>query len=288
MIAIANTPSLNATMRLNSTSASSRRCAASPATGSKLLRRCADTSTDTCDGPRTLPSADPSILGRGGGGRRRERAGQPLDVRRGPVSVVRNADLACPRASRRRTALAAAMAPNGSDLRKLAIVPAYNEQGMVGRVVREIRRHAPGFDVVVVDDGSRRDRRRGRSRRSPRSFATPSTPGSGGRCSRGSSTRCATITTWPPRWTATDSTSRPTFPTCWPSSRPPATRPTWCAAAAFGATPGYKVPFGRRIGNLIFSVVLTGDLPPADHRPDLRVSDDQPPRHRAVRPRLPP
>ena len=39
-----------------------------------------------------------------------------------------------------------------SKLRKLAIVPAYNEQGMVGRVVRDINRHAPDFDVVVVDD----------------------------------------------------------------------------------------------------------------------------------------
>ena len=39
-------------------------------------------------------------------------------------------------------------------LTKLAIVPAYNEEGMVGRVVREIKRQAPGFDVIVVDDGS--------------------------------------------------------------------------------------------------------------------------------------
>jgi len=46
------------------------------------------------------------------------------------------------------------MAPDPPQLRKLAIVPAYNEQGMVGRVVREIRRQAPEFDVVVVDDGS--------------------------------------------------------------------------------------------------------------------------------------
>ena len=39
-------------------------------------------------------------------------------------------------------------------LRKLAIIPAYNEEGMVGQVVRGIRRHAPEFDIVVVDDGS--------------------------------------------------------------------------------------------------------------------------------------
>ena len=41
-----------------------------------------------------------------------------------------------------------------ADLRKLAIVPAYNEADMVARVVRDIRREAPGFDVVVIDDGS--------------------------------------------------------------------------------------------------------------------------------------
>lgn len=39
-------------------------------------------------------------------------------------------------------------------LKLLAIVPALNEQDMVGRVVRDIGRHAPDFDVVVVDDGS--------------------------------------------------------------------------------------------------------------------------------------
>ncbi len=37
---------------------------------------------------------------------------------------------------------------------KLAIVPAHNEAGAVGPTVAEIRRWAPGFDVLVVDDGS--------------------------------------------------------------------------------------------------------------------------------------
>ena len=36
----------------------------------------------------------------------------------------------------------------------LAVVPAYNEAGTVGRVVRDLREHAPDFDVVVIDDGS--------------------------------------------------------------------------------------------------------------------------------------
>src|SRR3954470_6391853 len=39
----------------------------------------------------------------------------------------------------------------------LAIVPAYNEAGAIAGTVTEIRRHAPDFDVVVVDDGSTDD-----------------------------------------------------------------------------------------------------------------------------------
>jgi hypothetical protein len=36
----------------------------------------------------------------------------------------------------------------------LAIVPAYNEAGAIAGTIDELRRHAPQFDVVVVDDGS--------------------------------------------------------------------------------------------------------------------------------------
>jgi glycosyltransferase involved in cell wall biosynthesis len=39
-------------------------------------------------------------------------------------------------------------------LRRVAIVPAMNEEGIVGRVVDELRAFDPGLDVVVVDDGS--------------------------------------------------------------------------------------------------------------------------------------
>jgi len=39
-------------------------------------------------------------------------------------------------------------------LRRLAIVPAYNEERCVGAVVREIRAVDPGFEILVVDDGS--------------------------------------------------------------------------------------------------------------------------------------
>jgi glycosyltransferase involved in cell wall biosynthesis len=36
----------------------------------------------------------------------------------------------------------------------LAVVPAYNEEASLERVLRSLHEHAPGFDVLVVDDGS--------------------------------------------------------------------------------------------------------------------------------------
>jgi glycosyltransferase involved in cell wall biosynthesis len=41
-----------------------------------------------------------------------------------------------------------------SDMSRLAVVPAYNEADTVTDVVRDLRAHAPGVDVLVVDDGS--------------------------------------------------------------------------------------------------------------------------------------
>jgi glycosyltransferase involved in cell wall biosynthesis len=40
------------------------------------------------------------------------------------------------------------------ELARIAIVPALNEEETVGRVIDEIRAFDPGFDIVVVDDGS--------------------------------------------------------------------------------------------------------------------------------------
>jgi glycosyltransferase involved in cell wall biosynthesis len=45
--------------------------------------------------------------------------------------------------------------PSGLDgLRRVAIVPALNEEATVPRVIDELRAFDPGLDVVVVDDGS--------------------------------------------------------------------------------------------------------------------------------------
>jgi glycosyltransferase involved in cell wall biosynthesis len=40
------------------------------------------------------------------------------------------------------------------ELRRIAIVPALNEEASIGPVIDEIRAFDPGFDIVVVDDGS--------------------------------------------------------------------------------------------------------------------------------------
>jgi glycosyltransferase involved in cell wall biosynthesis len=43
------------------------------------------------------------------------------------------------------------------DERRLAVVPAYNEASTVGGVVGALHRDAPGWDVIVIDDGSTDD-----------------------------------------------------------------------------------------------------------------------------------
>jgi glycosyltransferase involved in cell wall biosynthesis len=44
--------------------------------------------------------------------------------------------------------------PDAAALRRIAIVPALNEEHTVPRVIDELRAFDPGFDIVVVDDGS--------------------------------------------------------------------------------------------------------------------------------------
>jgi glycosyltransferase involved in cell wall biosynthesis len=36
----------------------------------------------------------------------------------------------------------------------LVIIPAFNEEGSVGKVVEEVKTQFPGMDVLVVNDGS--------------------------------------------------------------------------------------------------------------------------------------
>ena len=45
--------------------------------------------------------------------------------------------------------------PRLQALRRVAIVPGYNEEGSIGAVIDEIRAVDPEIEIVVVDDGSR-------------------------------------------------------------------------------------------------------------------------------------
>src|SRR5690606_14416642 len=41
-----------------------------------------------------------------------------------------------------------------TDLRRLVIVPAFNEADSIAGVIADLRRNVPDYDVVVIDDGS--------------------------------------------------------------------------------------------------------------------------------------
>ena len=44
--------------------------------------------------------------------------------------------------------------PGLAERRRIAIVPAFNEEGSVATVIDEIHSFDPGFEIVVIDDGS--------------------------------------------------------------------------------------------------------------------------------------
>ena len=44
--------------------------------------------------------------------------------------------------------------PRLTRLKRIAIVPALNEQESIARVIDEIRAFDPGLEIVVIDDGS--------------------------------------------------------------------------------------------------------------------------------------
>ncbi|HZB22438.1 MAG TPA: glycosyltransferase family 2 protein [Gaiellaceae bacterium] len=65
-------------------------------------------------------------------------------------------------------------------LRRVAIVPALNEEGSVGRVLDELRAFDPGLEIVVVDDGSRDRTREIAAERGAHVLALPFNLGIGG------------------------------------------------------------------------------------------------------------
>ena len=149
------------------------------------------------------------------------------------------------------------MAPDHPQLRKLAIVPAHNEEGMVGRVVREIHRQAPEFDVVVIDDGSTDETAAEAEESGAVVLHHPFNTGIGGAMQSGfkyalrhSYDVAAQVDG--------DGQHKPAhLHDLLAKLRTTGDEADMVCGSRFRGEPGYKVPIGRRLGNLIFSVVLS-------------------------------
>ena len=92
--------------------------------------------------------------------------------------------------------------------RKLAIVPAYNEEEAIGTTIGSIHRWAPDFDVLVIDDGSTDRTSEQAAAAGARVLRMPYNLGIGGAMQSGYHLRQRrTATKWPSRSTAMGSTT---------------------------------------------------------------------------------
>jgi glycosyltransferase involved in cell wall biosynthesis len=142
-------------------------------------------------------------------------------------------------------------------LRKLAIVPAYNEAGMVARVVREIRRQAPGFDVLVVDDGSTDRTAAAAQDAGAVVIRHPFNLGIGGAVQSGYKYALRHGYDVAAQVDGDGQHKPGHLDDLLAALHTSDARADMVCGSRFRGDPGYRVPLGRRIGNLIFSVVLT-------------------------------
>jgi glycosyltransferase involved in cell wall biosynthesis len=141
-------------------------------------------------------------------------------------------------------------------LKKLAIVPAYNEANMVGQVVREIARQAPDFDVVVVDDGSTDATAAAAEEAGAVVIRHPFNLGIGGAVQSGFKYALRHDYDVAVQVDG-DGQHKPAHLHDLLAELRMSDEADMVCGSRFRGDPGYKVPFGRRLGNLIFSVVLT-------------------------------
>ena len=143
------------------------------------------------------------------------------------------------------------------DLRLLAIVPAYNEEGMIGRVVRDINRHAPDFNVLVVDDGSVDRTVVTAEAEGAMVLRHPFNLGIGGAMQSGYKYALAHGYDVAVQVDG-DGQHKPEYlPEMLAALNMSGAEADMVYGTRFRGDPGYKVPIGRRLGNLIFSIVLT-------------------------------
>jgi glycosyltransferase involved in cell wall biosynthesis len=141
-------------------------------------------------------------------------------------------------------------------IRKLAIVPAFNEGEMVGRVVRDIHRSAPGFDVLVVDDGSSDSTASEAAGAGAVVITHPFNLGIGGAMQSGYKYALREGYDVAAQVDG-DGQHKPSYLPELLAALQVEGQADMVCGSRFRGDPGYKVPIGRRIGNLIFSVVLT-------------------------------
>jgi glycosyltransferase involved in cell wall biosynthesis len=149
------------------------------------------------------------------------------------------------------------MIDNAAQLKKLAIVPAYNEGEMVARVVREVRRHAPGFDVLVVDDGSTDTTAHEAEAEHALVLRHPYNLGIGGAMQSGYKYALRHGYDVAVQVDG-DGQHKPEYiPELLAALNTAGDEADMVYGSRFRGDPGYKVPLGRRAGNMVFSVVLT-------------------------------
>jgi glycosyltransferase involved in cell wall biosynthesis len=142
-------------------------------------------------------------------------------------------------------------------LRKLAIVPAYNEQGMVGRVVRDIHRHAPEFDMVVIDDGSVDNTAAEAEASGALVVRHPFNVGIGGAMQSGFKYALRNGYDVAAQVDGDGQHKPAHIHDLLARLQTSGDEADMVCGSRFRGDPGYRVPIGRRMGNLIFSVVLS-------------------------------
>jgi hypothetical protein len=143
------------------------------------------------------------------------------------------------------------------ELRKLAIVPAYNEAGMVARVVRDIHRAAPDFDVVVIDDGSIDETSAEAAAEGAAVIRHPYNLGIGGAVQSGFKYALRNGYQVAAQVDG-DGQHKPEYlPEMVAALHTEGEQADMVYGSRFRGDPGYRVPLGRRLGNMVFSVVLS-------------------------------
>ena len=138
-------------------------------------------------------------------------------------------------------------------LRKLAIVPAFNESGMVARVIRDIRRAAPDFDIVVIDDGSTDTTAAHAEAQGAVVIRHPFNLGIGGAMQSGYKYALRHGYDVAVQVDG-DGQHKPEYlPELLDALQTEGDEADMVTGSRFLGEPGYKVPLGRRAGNLIFA-----------------------------------